>query len=115
MAAPKYDIVIDQGSDFALSIIMKNDGIPVDLTGYSGRGQLRESKNAANPTASFVVTITDAVNGALTVEMLHSVSSGITAGVYWYDIEIYLGSEGSETAVTRLFGGKATVTGEITR
>ena len=41
MTAAKYDIEIDQGSDFALALTIKENNVAKNLSAYSARGQLR--------------------------------------------------------------------------
>ena len=43
MAAGKYNITIDQGSDYSLQLTVKENAVAKDITGYSVRGQLRPS------------------------------------------------------------------------
>ena len=49
MPAARYDLIIDQGSDFALELTIKDNGSPKDLTLWSGRAQLRKTKEATDP------------------------------------------------------------------
>ena len=46
MSAATYNFNLDQGADFALEMIMKEDGAVKDLSGYSARAQLRKTKDA---------------------------------------------------------------------
>ena len=41
MAAGKYDIVIDQGSDFAIEVQIQQNSANVNLSTHSARAQLR--------------------------------------------------------------------------
>ena len=41
MSAARYDLVIDQGSDFAIEFTVAEAGTAKNLTGYSARAQLR--------------------------------------------------------------------------
>ena len=41
MAAGKYDIVIDQGSSFALDLTVQEEGAAKNLSTYNVRAQLR--------------------------------------------------------------------------
>ena len=45
MAAGKYNIRIDQGSDFSIQLTVKESGSAKNLTGYSARAQLRNLTN----------------------------------------------------------------------
>ena len=74
-------------------------------------------------TGSFDFDFTDTTadnktNGTIQMKLAHNVQNGTNAylapGTYFYDVEIFTGSEGSETEVTRLIQGKATVRDEVT-
>ena len=47
MSAARYDLVIDQGSDFAIEFTVNESGSAKNLSGYSARAQLRPSKNSS--------------------------------------------------------------------
>ena len=112
MAAATYNITIDQGSDFSLDFVVKSNDVPVDLTGYSARAHLRPKKGSDTLTAQFTCTITDAVNGAIKIELPNATSSGVEPGIYYYDLEIYTAND---AIVNRLLQGKATLTPETTK
>jgi hypothetical protein len=112
MSAATYNFNLDQGADFALELVMKEEGVVKDLTGYSARAQIRKSKEAATPAASFNCTIPAPTEGKIKLDMSNSVSVNIPAGIYYYDLEIYTGSD---YFVLRLLQGQVTVTREITR
>jgi hypothetical protein len=115
MSAGRYDIVIDQGSDFALEMIMKEDGVVKDLTTYSARADIRSTKNSDQLIDSFTCTIPEPLNGKIKMELDNIQTGNITAGRYKYDLEIYTGPETLPTFVARLIEGSVTVTREITR
>ena len=112
MSAATYNFNLDQGADFALDTTMKEDGTVKDLTGYSARAQLRKTREAENPTASFVCIIPNPTTGIIKMEMSNSVTASIPAGVYLYDLEIYTSGD---TFVTRLLHSQVTITREITQ
>jgi|TARA_R110002167_G_scaffold351325_1_gene563851 hypothetical protein len=112
MSAGTYNLVIDQGSDFALDLVIKQAGTALNLTNYSGRAQLRSSVEASSASASFTVTITNAANGALKMQLPAATSSGIAAGQYVYDLEIFTANN---SIVKRIIQGEVTITPEVTR
>lgn len=121
MSAGIYDITIDQGSDFKLTLVIKDGDNPRNLTGYTARGHLRTSMDTAT---YFPFDFTDSTydsNGTLIMKLPfnapdnHGHTGHLTDGNYFYDVEIYKGSEGSETEVERILQGKAKVTREVTR
>lgn len=112
MAAGVYDIVIDQGADFALQMVVRENGSLRDLTGYSARAQLRERYGDAAPTASFVCTVPNPAGGEVLMSMPNATTSGLTPGTYYYDLELYTSADAE---VVRLLRGKARVTPEVTK
>ena len=114
MAAGNYDLVIDQGSDFALSVTVSEDGSAKDLSTWDARASLRSTLGATTAT-NFTVDETNAASGILVMSLPHGVSTDMEAGYYVYDLEIYQGTPGEETKVTRLLQGEVTLRGEVTR
>lgn len=112
MAAGNYNIIIDQGSDFTLDFVIKDDGTPRDLTGYSARAQLRRKKNSVTVSATFTCSIPSAIDGEVRMELGNSLSTGLTAGIYYYDLELYTAADAN---VIRILQGEANLTAEVTR
>lgn len=112
MSAGTYNLVIDQGSDFALDLVIKEAGTALNLSNYSGRAQLRTSVDASSASASFSVTVTNAANGALKMQLAAATSAALTAGQYVYDLEIYTAND---SIVKRIIQGNVTLTPEVTR
>ena len=112
MSAGTYNFNLDQGTDFVLDMVMKEDGAVKDLTGYSARAQMRKTKNASEVIAAFSCSIPSPEAGTIKMEMANSTTTDIPAGIYFYDLEIYTGGD---AFVLRLLQGQVTVTREITR
>jgi len=112
MTAARYDLVIDQGSDFAIEFTVAESGIAKNLSGYSARAQLRPSKSSSTLSASFTCSIPTPTNGKINMVLLNGVSSGVTAGRYYYDLEIHTSGD---STVSRLLYGEVTLTQEVTR
>ena len=110
MSAGKFNVTIDQGSDFSLKLTVKEAGVVKNLTGYSARAQLRTTPTAAAVSATFTCTVTDATGGVLTMGMPYGTTADVSPGKYYYDLEVYTGS-----VVQRLIQGNATVRAEVTR
>ena len=104
--------MIDQGSDFALDLVIKEGGTALNLLNYTGRAQLRTSVDASSASATFTVTKTNASGGALKMELAAATSSALAAGQYVYDLEIYTSSD---AIVKRILQGDVTITPEVTR
>jgi len=112
MAAANYDLTIDQGSTFVIDITLKESGSVKDLTGYSARAQMRSTKTSADVAASFTCTIPIPTNGVVKMELPATTSSAMTAGLFFYDLEIHTAGD---AIVKRLIEGKVTLNQEVTR
>jgi len=113
MAAGKYNILIQQGSDYIQKITVKESvsQLPVDITGCTVRGQVRTAVEDASPVASFVTAITDAANGEFTISLSNVVTAALGFDTGVYDVEIVYPSG----VVDRLLQGKAVLSKEVTR
>lgn len=112
MPAAKYNITIDQGSDFELSIQVYEDDDIKNLDGYDARAQLRSKADSPHKVDFDTTGSSFDATGTVKITLANSVTKGIDAGDYVYDIEIF---ESGDSSVTRILQGKATVTGEVTR
>ena len=108
----KANIIIDQGADFSTSItVADSDGNVVDLTGYTGRGQIRKhytSSTKVDFTFGFGTPRTD---GVVTLSLSNAQTANMEAGRFVYDAELITASN----TVSRMLEGIATVTPEVTR
>jgi hypothetical protein len=117
VATVKYNISIQQGSKYELSIQARNnDNTVMDLTGYSGRMQVRPTK-----ASSTVLLDANTTNGRITINapggiVSVSVGADVTALLNWtvayYDLEVYTVDP---TNVKRLVEGYASLSREVTR
>lgn len=112
MAAANYDLTIDQGSTFVIDITINESGSVKDLTGYSARAQMRSTKTASDVAASFTCSIPVPSNGVVKMELPATTSSAMTAGLFFYDLEIHTAGD---AIVKRLIEGKVTLNQEVTR
>ena len=117
MSAAKYDLIIDQGSDFSLTLNIKEDGVNKNLDGWLARGHLRESMDTAQYWAFDFSGTTFDTNGNLVIKLAHDVTANngnteLGEGTYFYDMEIY---KTSTDEVKRIMQGKATVARQVTR
>jgi hypothetical protein len=110
MSAGKYDIRVDQGSDFSLQLTVQESGSAKNLTGFSVRGQVRSTKDSSTVTASFTTAVTNAAAGICTISLPFATTTNMAVGQYFYDIEVFTGS-----TVQRLIEGLVTVSPEVTR
>ena len=113
MSAANHDLVIDQGSTFVIDLTIKEEGVLKNLTGFSARAQMRSTKSASAVAASFTCTVVSpAANGVVKMELPATTSTAMTAGAYFYDLEIHTGND---AIVKRLIEGTVTINQEVTR
>jgi hypothetical protein len=111
----KFNLAIPQGSTFKQIFYFKDsDGVAVNLTGYAGRCQFRESIGATvtlyNSTTLGDITIAGST-GAVTLEIPAATTTAWTFRSAVYDLEIVAG----DGKVTRLVKGRVRVDQEVTR
>jgi hypothetical protein len=131
MPAGKYNFIIEQGATFTLNLEYKDSkGVPVDLTDYYGRMQIR-------PTVSsntVYLTLSSSLNpdgtglnfsgsnnnlppssGSIGIYIASCTSSLLNFdGQAYYDLEIYSGS-GACPLTVRLIEGQVQISKEVTR
>ncbi len=112
MSAGTYNLIVDQGSSYALDLVIKQGGSAMDLTNYTGRAQIRTTHTASSASASFTVTKTNASGGVLKMELEPATTAALAAGQYVYDLEIYTANN---AIVKRILQGEITLTPEVTR
>lgn len=116
MTAAQHDIAIEQGATFRLNLVWKDSNdVPVDLTGYIARMQVRGSFSDANiqlnlTTENGAIVLGGAAGTiAVTAAATFTDDIKIRAGVY--DLEL----QASDGTVTRLVQGKVKISPEVTR
>lgn len=118
MAAPKYDIVIDQGSDWHLDFTIKTDSgsgaVAADLTHASFAGKMRPRQDLEPPT-NIACTVIDATSGKVRLSQSSSVTAGLRAGNQTYDIEMTTADPLYPQKTIRILMGTISVRAENTR
>ena len=114
MTAVKRDLVIEKGATFRLNLRLssKTTGLPLDLTGYSGRMQVRETLVAEVVALDLSgVDFTFDATGKCRVKAsaARTTALAIVGGVYDLEIESPAGD------VERLFEGKVKIKPNVTR
>lgn len=116
MAAGTYDLELEQGATFALTVTWRDSAsAPINLTGYTARMQIRKTVSA--PTT--ILSLTDA-NGGLTlggaagtiaIAISATQTAAITASAGVYDLELVA----ANGFVTRVLEGSVNISKEVTR
>lgn len=111
MAALRYDLLIEQGSTYRRSVpVLDDTGAPLDVTGWSVRGQIRLTHDS--PTTVYDLGPHLTVTGTA-VELVIPAEASSAWVWRWgvYDVEI-VDPGGSPT---RLIQGSVGVSPEVTR
>tara|TARA_B110000858_G_C17459963_1_gene317971 strand:- start:221 stop:547 length:327 start_codon:yes stop_codon:yes gene_type:complete len=107
--ATQQNIVIDQGTNFSLTLDLTNDdGSAKDLTTYTVTSQMRKSYYSTTYT-TFTTAKVD-LGGNLTISLNATESASLKQGRYVYDVEIQSSAE-----TLRVLEGIVTVTPQVTR
>jgi hypothetical protein len=115
MSAAKQNLVIDQGADWFITFTYKDAaGLPINLTGFSSKMQLRTNHSDSVAVLSLSsgegMTI-DSLLGKISVHATATQTGAIAFGDYFYDLEI----TSSGGVVTRLIEGRISVSPQVTR
>lgn len=125
MAAGKYNIVIEQGATYDITIAYKDSNSnPIDLTGYGARMQIRPSIGSTTSYLCLSSSVqpdgtglsfsgsngtTPPTSGSIRVYISAVTSSLLTFDQAVYDLEIASGS-----IVTRILQGNVKLSKEVT-
>ena len=117
MAAAQADLVIEQGATFSQSFQWTDSsGAAVDLTGYTGRMQIRQNVSASTTIADLTTAnggiVINGATGTVTAKIAATDTSAMTFSQAVYDLEL-IAPDG--ITVTRLVQGGVTLSKEVTR
>ena len=110
MSAGTYNIQIDQGADFEVTLTVEGQS----LSGFSARGQVRATPQSATVLANFDFSIANAstTGGDITMTLPNYESINVPAGTHVYDVEVF---NDTTRKVVRLLKGTFTVIQGVTR
>lgn len=104
------NLFIDQGSDFSFTLNLESAIGSLDLTNYTGRGQIKRNYTAST-AVDFAITVNPA-DGSLIVNLTAEQTRAMKATRYVYDIEIV--SNDVPARVIRVLEGQLEVTPAVT-
>ena len=109
-----YDFEAGQGETFDRTVTWKIADVPVNLTGYTARMQVRKTirstATVVSLTSSSGLTLGGSA-GTIQIVISATATAALTAGKYVYDLELV--SAGG--VVTRVLKGSIEFTPEVTR
>ena len=110
MSAGTYNIQIDQGSDFEVTLAVSGQ----TLDGYSAKGQIRSTPQSETVLGDFDFTISgeSSTGGDITMSLPNYVSIDIPAGVHVYDVQVF---NDTTRKNVRLIQGTCTIIQGVTR
>jgi hypothetical protein len=110
MSAARYDINIEQNSDFIVTVTVTDGTTPINLTGYTLYSQIRETPSSAI-LASFTTTIVNAAAGVFQMTLAASVTKTLPATIGFLRYDVLMSKVGSQQ---RLIYGNVNVRDAIT-
>lgn len=113
MKAAKYDLVINQGATFGITVTIKQkNGLPLDLTGYTGKGQIREALESPIVVADIEVDITNPrKNGQVLLKLSAEQTKRLNFIYGVYDVKLTT----PRNEIMRVLQGKVIVDREVTQ
>lgn len=125
MAAGKYSFTLEQGSTFERQLTYQDsNGVPIDLTGYSARMQIRPSPGSATLYLTLssslrpdgtglnmngLTGVNPTTSGTIGIVISAATSSLLTFDEAAYDLEIY-----SASYASRIIEGRVKLSKEVT-
>ena len=111
--AAYVELFVDQGANFNNVINLTDDvtNLNVNVQGYTVISQMRRSYYSANASANITCSITNALNGEITMTMNANTTANIKAGRYLFDMRV----TDRTGVVNRILEGIITVTPRISR
>lgn len=111
MAVQVVNLTVDQGIDFSISLNLRSNGAPINLTGYEFFSKIRKHYTAESYYPFNVLVISPAVSGNIIVGMSKTITSTIPIGRYVYDVVGINSGVGITTNIAKYFKGTVIVEG----
>lgn len=106
------NLTVDQGTSFTSDVTVKDaNGNAFDLTGYTANAKMAKGFASTRTRTTITTTVAaDATTGVVTLSLSSTVTAGLDAERYVYDLEITQTSSGN---VTRVIEGIITVRPQV--
>jgi len=113
--ATYYNITGYQGDYLQLTLNVKDsNGLPLNLSGYEVRGQVRTSYGATGVLLDLNPTITNSISGTIGININSYISADLPVSDHIYDIERYPSGIPTGNSI-KLLRGKFSILPEVTR
>ena len=119
--AESYNFSIKQGSEFNVRLTITELSVPVNLSGYDVRSNVKFRYGDTGSLIDLKPTVVSGTEGAsyasgfVDIYLSGSETAALPVAEAVYDLERYVtGSEGDETAVIKMLGGKFSIDPEVT-
>lgn len=113
----RTDIIVKQDANYDVTITVKSQAtsLPIPLTDYTGKGEIREEYGAEEVIAEFTVAFLEPrTDGKVTFSLPYAITAALDFNkTYVYDMTIK--SPAPEEKVTRLLEGTLTVSPGVTK
>ena len=107
MAVYVNNITVDTGSNFFRDFYLDNaDGTPLDLTGYTGKSEVRKHPESVGAAATFTVSFVDRSNGHFRLSLDRYVTEKIKPGRYSYDVMFTDSSDQKSIVLEGMFNAR---------
>ena len=107
-------IYVDRGASLDKKVPVKNkNGLPVDITGFLARGQIRKHWSSKN-SVSFITNIPDPTTGIIYINLTSEQTACLKPGRFVFDLELYDDTQ-NPVQVIRVLEGQIVVTPRVTK
>lgn len=110
MSVSVVNLTIEKGTDFSLTLKLKSNGAPINLTGYSFSAKMRKHYQATAYYPFSVTAVDPLSTGTVKIGMASTVTATIPVGRYVYDVLVSSGI-GSTATTSKYFKGTVLVEG----
>lgn len=110
MAVQVINFPIEKGTDFSLSLTLKANGSPIDITDYDFSMKMRKHYGASSSYSFEITKESPYTDGKVTLGMASSVTETIAPGRYVYDVLATTGI-GTTATTSKYFKGNIIVEG----
>ena len=110
MEPATYDLTIYRDRDFSQTFYLKNLGVAMDLTGYTGKAEIRENKDAVDLAVAFQVTI-DPLIGSVVISLTDTQTILLPIGDMAWDLVL----TDPQGARQNYLEGQVKILGTVTR